>query len=272
MRKTNGYDYILDGSNIIYENKLWGDKETELEDEKFYAINLHRLETAVEYFEKNEYKALICIDYSTTKKNSKYFSTSKTKFNKFIKDKNVVKIQGDHELIKFKSENPNSKIVTNDAFPNWIKGKEVVPELTKDDWKREKLERQEFGFRENDFTIARKHNKFTNTEELTKRQSSKEYLGSDLTKNSNSTDKIHYRLQSLDEQVQDQIAKINNVNNLVQNINSLVDEIVKSSTQNNSTALIPCKFEDEYGQTHLCLIGNNLKMWKESGWIEITAE
>ena len=32
------------------------------------------------------------------------------------------------------------------------------------------------------------------------------------------------------------------------------------------------KFEDEYGQTHLCLLGNNLKMWKENGWIEITAE
>ena len=59
-----------------------------------------------------------------------------------------MKIQGDYELIKFKSENPKSKIVTNDAFLNWINGKEVFPELTKDDWKREKLERQEFGFRE----------------------------------------------------------------------------------------------------------------------------
>tara|TARA_Y100000766_G_scaffold132252_1_gene113746 strand:- start:1776 stop:2594 length:819 start_codon:yes stop_codon:yes gene_type:complete len=272
MRKTKGYDYILDGSNIIYENKLWGDKKTELEGEKFYAINLHRLESAVEYFEKNEYKVLICIDYSTTKKNTKYFTTSKNKFNKFIKEKNVVKIQGDYELIKFKSENPKSKIVTNDTFLNWINGKEVVPELTKDDWKREKLERQEFGFREGDFTTARKNNKFTKTEELTKRQSSKVDLGSNLIKNSNSTDKIHSRLQSLDEQVEEQIAKINNVNNLVQNITSLVDEIIKSSTQNNSTALIPCKFEDEYGQTHLCLLGNNLKMWKESGWIEITAE
>lgn len=272
MRKTKFYDYILDGSNIIYENKLWGDKETELKDEKFYAINLHRLETAVEYFEKNEYKALICIDYSTTKKNSKYFTTSKTKFNKFIKGNNVVKIQGDHELIKFKSENPNSKIVTNDAFPSWIKGKEMVPELTKDDWKREKLERQEFGFIEGDFTTARKNNKFIKTEELKRKQSLEVDLGSNLTKNSNSMVKIHSGLQSLDEQTQDQIAQINNLSDLVQDINSLVDKIVKSSTQNNSTALIPCKFEDEYGQTHLCLIGNNLKMWKESGWIEITAE
>lgn len=272
MRKTKGYDYILDGSNIIYENRLWGDKKTELEGEKFYSINLNRLESAVEYFEKKGYNVLICIDYSTTKKNAKYFTTSKNKFSKFIEEKNVVKIQGDYELIKFKSENPKSKIVTNDAFLDWINGKEVVPELTKDDWKQEKLERQEFGFREGDFTTARKNNKFTKTEELTNKQSSNVDYGSNLIKNSNSTYNIHSHLQSLDKQVQDQIAKINNVNNLVQSMTSLVDDIIKSSTQNNSTALIPCKFEDEYGKTHLCLLGNNLKMWKEGGWIEITAE
>ena len=76
-------------------------------------------------------------------------------------------------------------------------------------------------------------------EELTNKQSSNVDLGSNLIKNSNSTYNIHSHLQSLDKQVEDQMAKINNVNNLVKSISSFVDDIIKFSTQNNSTALIP---------------------------------
>jgi hypothetical protein len=49
----------------------------------------------------------------------------------------------------------------------------------------------------------------------------------------------------------------------------LVQDFTTSGAKSNSSALIPCKFEDEFGQSHLCLLGENLYIWKEGKWIEI---
>ena len=269
MTETEGYDFILDGSNIIYENKQWGDGKTEVEDEEFDAINVDRLKLAVEYFEEKEYKVLVCMDFSTSKKVSKYFKPSKRQLTKFLKDNNAIKIQGDSELVKLKRENPNSMIVTNDGFSDWISGDEVAPEITSNDWEKEKKERQEFGFIEGIFTTARKSNRFTKGEELPNKPKAEKKVELKETESSNYLDRIRSRLQSLDDRTQNQTTKINNINSLVQELGSLVQDIVKFNPQSNSSTLIPCKFEDEFGQSHLCLLGDNLHIWGEGKWIEI---
>ena len=111
MSKKKVYDYIIDGSNALYHSEKWGDEKITIDGEKYDAINPDRLKL----LEWNTfYNVLVCVDYSTTKKASKLFTTSKTKFT--ICEIQAVKIQNDSELVKFKRENPGSIIVTNDGF------------------------------------------------------------------------------------------------------------------------------------------------------------
>ena len=269
MTEKEVYDYIIDGSNVLYESKEWGDEKTEIDGEKFDAINVDRVKLAVKYFEEKGYKILVCVDFSTAKKVSKYIKPSKSQFTRFIKDNHVIKIPDDSKLIELKQENPGSKIITNDSFASWISGDESVSELTIEDWEKEKSERLEFGFNNGEFTLARKNSKFTKSKELPIKPKNKQKVQPKEPENSNYLDNIRSRLQSLDDRTQSQTTKINNINSIVQDLSTLVQDIATSSTPSNSSALIPCKFEDEFGQSHLCLLGENLHLWKEGKWIEI---
>jgi hypothetical protein len=262
MSKKKVYDYILDGSNALYQNEKWGDKKITIDGEEYEAINLDRLKLEVEYFTDRGYNVLVCVDYSTTKKGSKLFTTSKTKFTKYLNEIQAVKIQNDSELVKFKRENPGSIIVTNDGFSDWISGKETVAEITTADWQKEEKERKEFGFKEGKFTLARENHKFTTGKELPKKQKSKEKASGQMSKSSNDQDRINSQLQSLD-------ARTRNLTSKIDGLSSLVEGLLSSKTKSNSSALMPCKLEDEFGQSHLCLLGENLHIWNEGKWIEI---
>lgn len=262
MSKKKVYDYIIDGSNALYQSEKWGDKKVTIDGKKYDAINLDRLKLEVEYFTDRGYDVLVCVDYSTTKKNAKLFTTSKTKFTKYLNEIQAVKIQNDSELVKFKRENPGSIIVTNDGFPGWISGEETVPEITTADWQKEKKERKEFGFKEGKFTLARKNHKFTKEKELPNKQKTKEKASEEISKASNDQDRINSQLQSLD-------ARTRNLTSKIDSLSSLVEEFLSSKTQSNSSVMIPCKIKDEYGQSHLCLFGENLHIFQDGKWIEI---
>ena len=76
MPKKKVYDYIIDGSNALYQSEKWGDKKITIDGKKYDAINLDRLKLEAEYFTDRGYNVLVCVDYSTTKKDSKLFKTS----------------------------------------------------------------------------------------------------------------------------------------------------------------------------------------------------
>ena len=90
-----------------------------------------------------------------------------------------------------------------------------------------------------------------------------------LSEDAKYLDNISSRLQAINDRTQSQTTKINNINSIVQDLSSLVKDLATSSTKSNSSALIPCKFEDESGQSHLCLLGENLHIWQEGKWIQI---
>ena len=274
MTEEKVYDYILDGSNILHENKQWGDQQIELDGVMLDAINIDRLKKALVYFEEKGRNVLVCVDAYTllkVRKNLIPCRTSKNQFNKFFKDKKdiVVEIQTDYGLIEQRDLNPGAIIITNDSFKSWIQGDDVVEGFGKEDWKAEAKKRKEFGFREGEFTLARKNYKFTTSKELANKPKEKKIPQAKKAEGSDYLSGIRSCLQSLDDRTQSQTTKINNINSIVQDLNTLVQEIVTSSTKSNSSALIPCKFEDEFGQSHLCLLGENLHIWQDGKWIEI---
>ena len=141
--------------------------------------------------------------------------------------------------------------------------------FTKEQWQKEAKTKQEFGFKDGVFTLARKNYKFTKGKELPNKPKDEKKPQTELPEGPKYLDKIRSRLQSLDDRTQSQTTKINNINSIVQDLSSLVKDLATSSTKSNSSALIPCKFEDEFGQSHLCLLGENLHIWQDGKWIEI---
>ena len=274
MIEKKVYDYIIDGSNVLHESKVWGDEKTEFEGEKVDAINVERISLALTYFQTRGYDVLICVDYSTHKKSTAKkwpIKPSRSAFNKFFSNnKNLIQnIQSDADMVKLKQENPGSIIVTNDSFNKEIKAENNTSDFTKEQWGNEAKTRKEFGFKDGAFTLARKNYKFSKGKELANKSMDKKKVQTKKPEGSNYLDNISSRLQSLDDRTQSQTTKINNINSIVQDLSTLVQELATSSTKSNSSALIPCKFKDEFGQSHLCLLGENLYVWKEGKWIEI---
>ena len=274
MIEKKVYDYIFDGSNVLHESKKWGDEKTEFDGKKVDAINVERIDLALTYFQTRGYDVLICVDYSTHKKSTAKkwpIKPSRSAFNKFFSNnKDIIqKIQSDSDMVKLKQENPGSIIITNDSFKKEIEAENNTSGFTKEQWGNEAKTRKVFGFKDGEFTLARKNYKFTKDKELANKPKDKKKVQTKKPEGSNYLDNISSRLQSLDDRTQSQTTKINNINSIVQDLSTLVQELATSSTKSNSSALIPCKFKDEFGQSHLCLLGENLYVWKEGKWIEI---
>ncbi len=274
MTEKKVYDYIIDGSNVLHESEKWGDQKTEFEGKMVDAINVERIGLALKYFQSKGYNVLICVDYSTTVKYTDKklpIKPSRRAFSEFFSDnKSIIeKIQSDADMVKLKRENPGSIIVTNDSFNKEINAEENTSGFTKEQWQNEAKVTQEFGFKDGAFTLARKNYKFTEGKELANKSMDKKKVQIKKPDGPNYLDNIRSRLQSLDDRTQNQTTKINNINSIVQDLTTLVEDFTASSTQSNSSALIPCKLEDEFGQSHLCLLGENLHIWQDGKWVEI---
>jgi hypothetical protein len=274
MTKKKVYDYIIDGSNVLHESKMWGDEKTEFEGEMVDAINVERIELTLAYFQTRGYNVLICVDYSTHKKYTDKklpIKPSRNAFSRFFsKNKNLIhRIQSDADMVKLKQENPGSIIVTNDSFAKEINAENNTSGFTKDQWQNEAKVRQEFGFKDGSFTLALKKYKFTKAKELANKPLDNKDLETTKPDDPHYLDNIRSRLQSLDDRTQSQNSKINNINSIVQDLSAMIEDFTTSSTKSNSTELIPCKFKDEFGQSHLCLLGENLYIWQDGKWIEI---
>jgi len=274
MTKKKVYDYIIDGSNVLHESKMWGDEKTEFEGEMVDAINVERIELTLAYFQTRGYNVLICVDYSTHKKYTDKklpIKPSRNAFSRFFsKNKNLIhRIQSDADMVKLKQENPGSIIVTNDSFTKEINAENNTSGFTKDQWQNEAKVRQEFGFKDGSFTLARKKYKFTKGKELANKPLDNKDVETTKPDDPHYLDNIRSRLQSLDDRTQSQNSKINNINSIVQDLSAMIEDFTTSSTKSNSSELIPCKFKDEFGQSHLCLLGENLYIWQDGKWIEI---
>lgn len=274
MTKKKVYDYIIDGSNVLHESKMWGDEKTEFEGEMLDAINVERIELTLAYFQTRGYNVLICVDFSTHKKYTDKklpIKPSRNAFSKFFsKNKNLIhRIQSDADMVKLKQENPGSIIVTNDSFNKEINAEDNTSGFTKEQWQNEANVRQEFGFKDGSFTLARKKYKFTKGKELANKPLDNKDVETTKPDDPHYLDNIRSRLQSLDDRTQSQNSKINNINSIVQDLTAMVEDFTTPSTKSNSSTLIPCKFKDEFGQSHLCLLGESLHIWKEGKWIEI---
>jgi len=274
MTEERIYDYIIDGSNVLHESEMWGDEMTEFEGKKVYAINVDRIKLALTYFQSRGYEVLICVDFSTHKKYTEKklpIKPSRRAFNKFFSDNKDItqKIQSDSDMVKLKQENPGSIIVTNDSFKKEINDETNASNFTKEQWQKEAKTKQEFGFKDGVFTLARKNYKFTKGKELANKPKDEKKPQTKLSEDAKYLDNISSRLQAINDRTQSQTTKINNINSIVQDLSSLVKDLATSSTKSNSSALIPCKFEDESGQSHLCLLGENLHIWQEGKWIQI---
>ena len=274
MTKKKVYDYIIDGSNVLHESKMWGDEKTEFEGEMVDAINVERIELTLAYFQTRGYNVLICVDYSTHKKYTDKklpIKPSRNAFGRFFsKNKNLIhRIQSDADMVKLKQENPGSIIVTNDSFTKEINAENNTSGFTKDQWQNEAKVRQEFGFKDGSFTLARKKYKFTKGKELANKPLDNKDVETTKPDDPHYLDNIRSRLQSLDDRTQSQNSKINNINSIVQDLSAMIEDFTTSSTKSNSSELIPCKLKDEFGQSHLCLLGENLYIWQDGKWIEI---
>ena len=86
---------------------------------------------------------------------------------------------------------------------------------------------------------------------------------------SNSLEKIRARLESLDDRTKNQTAKIDEMESTLLNLSNLFEDSAIPNAKSNSSTLVPCKFVDEFGQSHLCLLGENLHIWQEGNWIQI---
>ena len=274
MTEKKMYDYIIDGSNVLHESKMWGDSKTEFEGQMVDAINVERIELALTYFHTKGYNVLICVDFSTYVKYTDKklpIKPSRRAFSDFFSDNKAIiqKIQSDADMVKLKQENLGSIIVTNDSFNKEINAENNTSGFTKEQWKNEAKVTQEFGFKAGSFTLARKNYKFTGGKELANKPLDKKKVQTNKPDGLHYLDNIRSRLQSLDDRTQNQTTKINNINSVVQDLTTLVEDFTTSSTQSNSSALIPCKLEDQFGQSHLCLLGENLHIWQDGKWIEI---
>lgn len=274
MTEKKLYDYIIDGSNILHESRMWGDEKTEFEGEMLDAINAERINLTLAYFQTRGYNVLICVDFSTHKKYTEKkwpIKPSRNAFGKFFsKNKNIIqRIQSDADMVKLKQENPGSIIVTNDSFNKEINAEDNTSGFTKDQWQNEAKTRQEFGFKDGTFTLARKNYKFTKGKELANKPLGQKNVQTTKPDGPHYLDNVRSRLQSLDDRTQSQTTKINNINSIVQDLSAMIEDFTTSSTESNSSALIPCKFEDEFGQSHLCLLGESLYIWKEGKWFAI---
>ena len=275
MTENKIYDYIIDGSNVLHESKKWGDEKTEFEGKKVDAINVDRIKMALAYFESRGYKVLICVDFSTHKKyidKKLPIKPSRSAFDKFFsQNKDITqKIQSDSDMVKLKQENPGSIIVTNDSFNKEINAENNTSGFTKEQWQAEAKAKQEFGFKDGIFTLARKNYKFTKGKELPNKPNTISNDAANLPNNPEYLNNIRSRLQSLNDRTDSHTTKIKNINSIVQDLSSLVKDLVaNASTKSNPSALIPCKFEDDSGQNHLCLLGESLLIWKDGKWLDI---
>jgi hypothetical protein len=275
MTENKIYDYIIDGSNVLHESKKWGDEKTEFEGKMVDAINVDRIKMALAYFESRGYEVLICVDFSTHKKyidKKLPIKPSRSAFDKFFsQNKDITqKIQSDSDMVKLKQENPGSIIVTNDSFNKEINAENNTSGFTKEQWQAEAKAKQEFGFKDGIFTLARKNYKFTKGKELPNKPNTIINDAANLSNNPEYLNNIRSRLQSLNDRTDSHTTKIKNINSIVQELSSLVKDLVaNASTKSNSSALIPCKFEDDSGQNHLCLLGESLLIWKDGKWLDI---
>jgi len=258
MIGKEAYTYILDGSNILHDN----DHPKTIDGKEVALIDVDRLKLAVQTLRGEGHNVLVCVDISTTKKAPTYYKPSKNQFNKCIKLFNAHKISNDSEIIQLKRENPNSIIITNDAFPGWINGDESVDELTAADWQKEKEERKKYQIHNGRFTLLNNNLNSPSKKKLLKKQKSKLNVDQEVLRKTKNHDRISSNLQSLG-------ARTENLTSKIDSLSSHIEGLLSSITRSNSSALIPCKYEDEFGKSHLCFIGKNLHILQDGKWIEI---
>lgn len=260
MTKKVDYQYALDGSNIINHMRKGDDGKSVAH------IVVARLDSAISVFKNLEVGCKIFLDEATlqqAKKGKRPLVGSLEDLQSLIDENNIQAIHHDGPMAKFAIKN-KIPIVTNDQFKGWISGQEASKQegVTAEDWKNLGDQKIGFKFAKNSDEIIL-DTKIQSKSKIGKGSKTKAIKGSSYL------DNIRSRLQSLDDRTQSQTTKINNINSIVQDLSLLVKDLAASSTQSNSSALVPCKFEDEFGQSHLCLLGENLHMWQDGKWIKI---
>jgi hypothetical protein len=261
MTKKSVYQCVLDGSNVITHMRKGDDGI------KAPNIVVPRFESAIAFFKSIGVDCKFFLDDATlqqAKKGKRPLVGDITTLQSLIDQNDVVIIKHDGTMAMFAITN-EIPIVTNDQFKDWISGENTskgTKDISSEDWK--KLQQQNIGFK-----FAKDSNNFTLTKQIQSKLKSTRKATSKTPEDSNYLEKIRQRLESLDDQTKNQTKKITEIENAVINLGNLFEDFATSGTNSNSSALIPCKFEDEFGQSHLCLLGKNLHIWQDGKWIEI---
>jgi hypothetical protein len=260
MTEKVDYEYALDGSNVINHMRKGDDGKSVAH------IVVARLDSAISVFKNLGVGCKIFLDEATlqqAKKGKRPLVGSLEDLQSLIDENNIETIHHDGPMAKFAIKN-KIPIVTNDQFKGWISGKTKIKQegVTPEDWKN--LGEQKIGFK-----FAKNSDEIIIDTKIQSKSTISKEPKTKVLEGSNYLDHIRSRLQSLDDRTQSQTTKINNINSIVLDLSSLVKDLATSGTNSNSSALIPCKFEDEFGQSHLCLLGENLHIWQDGKWIEI---
>lgn len=254
MTEEADYQCILDGSNVINQIKKGAPH-----------IVVARFESAIAYFKNRDINCKIFFDDSTlqqAKKEKRPLVGSMEELQSLLDENDIEIIINDGTMARFALEN-EIPIVTNDQFKDWVSGKttsNATKDFTTDDWK--KIQEQRIGHK---FS----KNKFSLSGTIPSKAKSSEKVESKESPQFNSLEKIRARLESLDDRTKNQTKKINEMESTLLNLSNLFEDFAIPSAKSNSSALIPCKFEDDSGQSHLCLLGESLLIWKDGKWLDI---
>ena len=259
MTEETEYQCVLDGSNVIISSQKGTDGK------RAPHIIVARLQSAIAYFKNRDINCKIFFDDATlqqAKKEKRPLVGSMEELQSLLDENEIEIITNDGTMARFAIEN-EIPIVTNDQFKDWVSGKttsKATKDITTDDWK--KIQDQRIGHK---FS----KNKFSMSGTIPSKAKSSKKVESKEPQQSNSLEKIRARLESLDDRTKNQTAKIDEMESTLLNLSNLFEDFAIPSAKSNSSALVPCKFEDEFGQSHLCLLGENLHIWQDGKWIEI---
>lgn len=254
------YQVIIDGSNVInHMRKLDGGKSEA-------HLVIARLESAISYFQSRGIICKIYLDHSTlsqAKKGSRPLVGDLERLESLVEENDIELIKDDVPMASFAIEN-GIPIVTCDTFNSWIKGKNPAKksnELDKESWK--KIQSESIGFR-----FPKDSDEFTPIKEIDVKPTTNEESKNVKLDGRLHLDHIRSRVQSLDDRMKNQSTKIDELSSNIEGLNGVLQDI-SAPSRLNSSAFIPCKFEDELGRVHFCLLGENLLICREGKWLEI---
>lgn len=245
MKEEIEYQCILDESNVITKSQKGSDSKSTPH------IIVARLNSAFAYLKSRGIKCKIFFYEATLKqaeKKKRPLLGRVRELRALLEQNEVEIITNDGTMARFaiREEIP---IVTNYQFKDWVGGKtkaNSTKDITTENWKAILELRVGHKFTKNKFSISGI---------IPFNQKSAPKLELKESQESNSLEKIQARLESVDVRMKNQTTRINEIESRLLKMSNFFEFYSAIRAKFNSSALVHCRFGDEFGQSHICLLG-----------------